>query len=63
MHLLTVLPGWKCAFEIVDHSVRERNAGLQLNIFCSKAKMPSTPSFADVIIVSQAKVSSLVYNP
>lgn len=46
---------WKCAFEIVDHSVRERNTGLQLNIFCSKAKMPSTPSFADVIIVSQAK--------
>ncbi|POS87562.1 hypothetical protein EPUL_000914 [Erysiphe pulchra] len=49
---------WKCTMDIVDHSVREINAGLQLNIFWPEAKMPSTPSFADVIIVSQAKTQT-----
>ncbi|RKF58981.1 putative telomere-binding alpha subunit central domain-containing protein [Erysiphe neolycopersici] len=49
---------WKCTLDIVDHSIRERKTGLDINIFWPEARMPSTPSFADVIIVSQAKTQT-----
>lgn len=49
---------WKCTIDIVDHSIRENNVGLPLNVFWTEARMPSAPIFGDVIIVSQAKTQT-----